>query len=315
MSIADIIDNEKELTESSKKNYKSKTKKLFSLFKKEGDEYDAKFLCRKDLPELINEKWSNNHTRNGYLGAVVAVLKRIPECKERYEELSKRSTKDYNNTREKTGDNEMSDKLRDKWIDWEELVKLPVNDLTKKERLLFYLYTRIPPRRLEFRSLKYGKRLNSENWVYKPRGKPMMLHLGDYKTSKSLGPYIIEMDKTLEKAVRDLVTSEELHSGDYLFGKTKKTQMSQSSFSNFVKRVMKKVSGKPLTVVDLRKIRVSAIPIDISFNERKELARSMGHSVTKQLESYNMRPSLDEPPVDAENQDDEPDDSDLIFED
>jgi hypothetical protein len=182
-------------------------------------------------------------------------------------------------------DNEVDDADKDKIItDYtEETILSNVEKLKNPiDKMIFALYTLIPPRRLEYYKVfiatetdyKTNKLNDETNYIIKSKGKFIKFVWNDYKTASAYGKVEVVIPSSLEAIINNYVKINKLKSGDLLI------PLSRTNFLRYVKRVYKDIYKSDISV---RWLRISyATYIDklpISNNEKNTLCISMGHSI------------------------------------
>ena len=153
--------------------------------------------------------------------------------------------------------------------------------------VLLAMYTLIPPRRLEYRTLTIFRKVGlrkvppTGNVVYLSATKPARLYLRDFKTAKSYGSYEVDLPMNLSKIL--LAYCEGYPTGTLLFENTLFNEYDEPSFSSFVIDAVKAATGHAAGARDLRKLFLSSVDFNnTSVAERERLANAMGHSTSEQ---------------------------------
>ena len=257
-----------------------------------------------DPDEIINLDWINDGsqildwidsqpfqdtTKKNYIQAVLVVIQAQPEKDEETiklfrEVIEKKQMKYYSSI------NEKSKKERKNWTTLAELRKVSNNIkkeikkqgiLAKTERspyekellkdyVISLLYTLIPPRRLEYASVRVGG--EGDN-ILNIRGKTKMNFVfKDYKTAGKFGTQKVECPPRLVKAIKDL----QLKEGDSLLGLT------ENGLGKRIKKIFKMGDKEP-TLNDIRHIWATE-NVDMEYEKKTaSLAGAMAHSKSQQL--------------------------------
>ena len=182
-------------------------------------------------------------------------------------------------------DNEVDDADKDKIItDYTEETILSNIEMLKKpiDKMIFALYTLIPPRRLEYYKViiatesdyKTNKLNNETNYIIKSKGKFIKFIWNDYKTAVAYGKVEVVIPDTLEAIINNYVKINKLKSGDLLI------PLSRTNFMRYIAKVFKEVYKSNMSVRWLRISYATYInKLDISNNEKNKLAIAMGHSL------------------------------------
>ena len=150
---------------------------------------------------------------------------------------------------------------------------------TNIEKVVYGIYTLIPPRRLEYLkvySTTYTNKINDDkNYIVFKNKVPHSFIFQDYKTSKSYGRVDIQIPDELKRYIMDYVKEYKIKTKNLFI------DMSPTKYIKLIKGVFNKVYGADISV---RWIRMSyATYIDglkISNNEKKHLALQMGHNLS-----------------------------------
>lgn len=124
----------------------------------------------------------------------------------------------------------------------------------------------------------------TDNYIYVPRtsGKEAILYLKEYKTSKTNGDIVINIDSDLTKDIIKLVKSDDRK---YLFVNNKNKPLSSSLFSHLLNGIFKKEFGVPISSTILRKIYLTDKYKNVT-DEMKNDAKIMGHDLSTQKNVY-----------------------------
>ena len=209
MNIESIIKEERpNISENSLKVYIQNLKKLHKTITKNDEIKSLDFL--KDYDNVIKTlEEKNKNTMKNYLVAVVIILqsntKKYNDLIEKYQQKIKQLQENINDNYD---ENEKSDKQKDNWVDYSEILKLlrkmkkdtkPLlekENLTNKEKdliqqyLVHYLYSgkSFPIIRNDFAEMKIvneGDKLEKDKnyFVIRKKGLPYF-QLNEYKTAK-----------------------------------------------------------------------------------------------------------------------------------
>ena len=182
-------------------------------------------------------------------------------------------------------DNVIDDADKDKIItDYTEETILSNIEMLKKpiDKMIFALYTLIPPRRLEYYKVfiatetdyKTNKLNNETNYIIKSKGKFIKFVWNDYKTASAYGKIEVVIPDTLQAIINNYVKINKLKSGDLLI------PLSRTNFIRYIARVFKEVYKSDMSVRWLRISYATYINnLDISNNEKNKLAIAMGHNL------------------------------------
>ena len=137
------------------------------------------------------------------------------------------------------GTNLLSDREKNNFISWKTIKDFDNPKWTTNDRLLFKLYTAIPPRRnKDYSLMKYVKgksvpeaqKLDKEfNYIVTNKnGNAISLIYNNYKTKKRYGQFSIDQTKTdqkpnfvysdIKRAMKNVIKETGIKSGEFLFG-------------------------------------------------------------------------------------------------
>ena len=113
--------------------------------------------------------------------------------------------------------------------------------------------------------------------------------MAHYKTVNVHGQYTAPLPSTLGKIAQEYIIDKNLKNGDLLFSNSLTgEQLESQSLGRMLTEVFKKLIGKKIGSTILRKSYVSfKYEQNISLNEKRDLAKSMGHSWQIPTEYYN----------------------------
>jgi hypothetical protein len=235
----------------------------------------------------------SDNTFKTYLLALTVLCSHIEPLKEAYQKLI-RIAKDLNTSVENIrSQNKSKEEDKAKIIDLSERRVIlenidKLNDM--RDKLLYALYTLIPPRRLDNRQLLLTDETNIDNLNDKNNyiilGKTMKRLYNKYKTVKQYKQQLFDVPDDLANIIREYIQVYNLKSGDFLFHlkKDKRLMISQSNFSTLLGNVFKKIHGVEVSVDFIRQSYATmVVKSNKSLQEREEIATQMAHSVIQQL--------------------------------
>jgi integrase len=152
--------------------------------------------------------------------------------------------------------------------------------------ILIYLMSKYPIRNdlQEIYITNYKSDTNHPiNSILIPAGnnKKAKLYLKEYKTSKTNGDIVIELDTEITKDIKKLIKDER----KYLFQNSKGEALSSSLFTHKLNRLFNKEFGIPVSSTILRKIYLTDKYKDV-IGEMAKDAQIMGHSMDTQRDVY-----------------------------
>lgn len=272
----------------------------------DANEYQIKYLSRslnyvnQSLPEKLKEIFPNKNTLKANLVPYVKLLRVLADYTEAYKRtyfLLSKYIQDLNEDYEMVrDDNSVNDKDRVKIItDYDKATLLAnVKKLDNKlHKMIYGLYTMIPPRRLEYNNVKllsYSHRYkmtNDNNYLLMKARRPHQFVWNNYKTSSAYGRVVVDIPDELGDIILDYIKDNNIKTGDKLIN------LLQSNFIRIIEMVFKKVYD--VDGIGVRWLRISyATHIDkmnISNNDKQKLTQLMGHSV---VQSSKYRKILEE---------------------
>ena len=239
------------------------------------------------ITKKISTISSNINTIRTYLQAILYFLRNMKSrnhvLEQKYSEAITDLSKEMISNMEK---NKLSASEADSYLPWDEIIKArdklrDSKGITNlKAYLLIGLYTYIPPRRVkDYLLMKYvtdEDKLDDEYNYLIIDGDTVLLIFNTYKGSDKKGPIEIEFDAPriyLEK-LKEYIDKKDIKRGDLMFG-----FKGQPELSNYIKRTMKRMTGKDVSVNLFRHSYISNnITNNMSVEEKKHIAELMGHS-------------------------------------
>lgn len=240
-----------------------------------------KYLKR-DFIDKMKTLYTNETSLKIYLIPFVRLLSIFKESKyfNLYNILSKYAVKLNTQYENKRDDNSVTDDEKDKIItDFSnETIMENINNLEDvNDKMIYGLYTLLPPRRLEYCNMhvisKNSKRDNTKNYLIIYKGSPYQFVFNDYKTNKTYKEQIIDIPAELSVIIKNYLLANKIKSG------MKFIDLNINEFSKLIKKVFNKIYNKNITLNWLRKSYATYInSLNISNNDRTRLSEMMGHS-------------------------------------
>lgn len=248
--------------------------------------------------EILKSYEKNTKSYSTMVNAISATLGRLNHYHQLYInvykplniKLAKLKDEEQLNT-----NNLLSEKEKKLFLPWDKILEL--EDAVKNTNInpienlaIYYLYTQLPPRRLEYGSLIIqieGEFENNKKKNYVVLDKKLKtvkkIILNTYKTSEKYGPYVIDnVPEKLSDAIVNLIKEQDYKAGDHLFMNSKGKPYG-NSFSSRLKDVFDQAINRPIT---LNILRHSYITYFINNNtttlKKKMIANQMGHSTNMQ---------------------------------
>ena len=255
----------------------------------------------------LDKRYPNPDTRRSYLSAIVHFLRDSNEFQDSViAEYRAKMHELILSLEVQIGENRKSDTDKKVWMEWKEIKSKQKN--VKKwnnplQQAVFGLYTALPPRHMEYNSLKmrayntdsFARYSSVENvlWVTKKNKTIKFISVSQYKGSGNKGVYVTAkslqgshgklMPRILSAPLSKIIEGKD--EGDYIFPEKYR---SGSAFSILVADVFEKATGKRITISPLRKIWAThQARSNPTYNQKKALAWQMGTSVTMFDSTYN----------------------------
>ena len=266
-----------------------------------------------DFIENRTPEWKTGSKHNTFK-AIYSILRRL----EGYQHLTipyrKLMTKWNDIYKKEKGTNLLSNKERDNFISWKTIKDFDNPRWKANDRLLFKLYTAIPPRRnkdyslmkfIKGKSVPESQKLD-KNYNYiitNKNGNAIALIYNNYKTKKRYGQYTIDLTKPdqkpnfifsdIKRAMKNVIKETGIKSGDLLF-----PNVSGSVNTKFSDRInnLFSMTKKKISVNILRHSFITDF-IDknpkLSDNTKGLIAKYLGHS-SSMFDSYRRLDFSDE---------------------
>jgi hypothetical protein len=277
-----------ELSDNSKENYRMRAQ---TLEKRSGKPLIYVATNPDTYIAEIQSWYSNNTSRKAYMSFILSLFRYNPDflCDNR--KIYEKWAEVFNDTHKQVIDryetNKPTQRQVEGFVSYTEIVKKR-DELEKGsiERLLLGFYTYLKPMRCDYGMVKiYKDRLPTEkerekNYVFIADENKAILHLGEYKTSKTYGDHEIELPKPLYE---DLLLSLKKNDREWLFVDSNGTKQSRNTYCSWTLRVFKKIFNKPLSVSLIRHSFINQLNMtDLSIKEKKDIAQQMGHNIQTQ---------------------------------
>jgi len=246
----------------------------------------------------LRDHYKNDNTFKNYLNILVVITSHFKSIDNNiYQKLTKivkfiNDKIDYsrkNNILDEKDDGKLLDFIGNKDVILSNIQKLD----NIEDRLIYALYTLQPARRLDYRNMKItietnDNNLNDINYL-KLSNIPYQFVFNDYKTFKTYGKQIIEIDDDLMKIINLYICIKKLKNNDYLFSLNRniKEIYDVGGFSNKISKIFKKIHKVSISV---RFIRMSwsiyIHDLKISVNDKEKLIEKMAHSYDEDQKKY-----------------------------
>jgi hypothetical protein len=276
-----------DLSDNSKENYKMRAHTLT----KKADKPLIYIIMHPEIYIKELEKWyTKNTSRKAHLSFILSMFRYNPDLMCDHRKIYDTWSEAFNETHKKVIDryetNKPSDRQIEGYVPYDEIIKK--RDSLEEgsiERLLLGFYTHLRPMRCDYGMVRiYKNRLPAEkerehNYILMKEDKAI-LHLGQYKTSKTYGNHEIELPDEL---LKDLEANLKIQERDWLFVDSRGNPQSRNTYCSWTLRVFKDLFNKPLTVSIIRHSFINQLNMsDLSIKEKKDIAQKMGHNIQTQ---------------------------------
>jgi len=249
----------------------------------------------------IEDKYDNLNTRRSYYASLVKILRDFTDNEDDAIEFYQKEMMDAKAIVDKqVAENKKTSKEEERWLSWPDVKKVNVAGIKDDvQRLIYLLYTDIPPRRAEYRTLMITNATaqqlkNRESYpgnyiLLTPAGNLTRIILNQYKTVDKYGSFVVPLTRSsiLKTQLKKYITDQGLKAGDYLFPPTLRFE---SGWSKAVRDTFLEATGKALNINMLRKIFVSYInqlpPNQRTQAKLQEVASAMGTSLDQISGAY-----------------------------
>ena len=309
--------NAQPLTNKSIETYLSQFKKVYEHFTNKGvpvklkteltkvlelKTYDSKYVTNElkfinNTIKFIDElklRYPNKNTMKSHLNSVVSIIGRIKEMNKEYQLLAPINTglaKTYSDERD---ENIVSVKDNKRIINFEptniKTILKSISDIHQKA--IFSVYALQPPRRLEdFAAMRITtetdpqqlRNKNNNYLIIDHNNNPSQFIYNKYKTYKTFGQQVIDINKDLGDILKQYIKSYKLKENNYLFGLSTdiNKRQSESNFSKLVTSIFNKTYKSSISITN-RWIRISYATylntLNLTIKQRKDYAYKMAHN-------------------------------------
>lgn len=259
---------------------KDDIKKSFKDFEDAGEKLGYKSLSQffedKDaFLKHLDSVYKSFETKKKKLGNVSSFLKWKNESQD---SIYTTTLKDYNKQLSEIGAKKKPEGKTDDYLD-------KIGEITNsKDKLLFTMYVKYPPRRSDYFSIKVRNVDKSKDNYFDFKKKRFVFN-SLVKVNKN--DAYTEVDVETSNLVKEVMDS---HDKDYLFVDKTGNEYNNKAFSNYIKRNSEKYFGKKLTINDFRRLysndKLEGKKGVDAVNEALKNAEGMGHSIKTQARYY-----------------------------
>ena len=319
IKVLDLISNNTELSELSKKSYVCTIKKIIAIV--EHKDSDLVKLKKNGIIIEIGKKMHvftviNNpkkyitifknlvpakRTYTSCISFILTVSKYCKTCNQTNINLWRDEyTEQMNEVHDNRTSGLMNVEKADSHIEWSEIIKKQA-ELSKKDYgsdvlLLLSMYTLIPPRRLKdyYRISicedKTDCKIDKDESIINLSVEKPFIKVSDYKTAKSYGEWQCDLPTDLLNLIKYSLNK---NPRKYLFITKKNAPFDKSntginSFTKQTNRILEKLFDRKITINSLRHAcathNISLYKSNkITFKELDEVAKKMGHSIIQAM--------------------------------
>lgn len=238
------------------------------------------------IVDFIRKTYKSKHTHSKKINAITSIIRRLEGFDEAYKQYSKFNVSTLKEVEAIVGTNELSETQAKDYMPWADILKVGDKISDPRDKMLYSLYTEIPPRRLEYRTLiltDQKQKSTENNYLVISKGIPITIELNHYKTARLYKQYNIDLreHKALQDAIHNYTKHRGLYAGDYLFRKIAENQpVAQSYFTKMLQTMFKKYTNNKLSVGLLRHSFITHTRKQkLTLNQKKQIARAMAHTV------------------------------------
>jgi len=300
LDTTNLINTSKNINENTLKKYLSNIRILYERMFNEPFNNDIKFLHDKDaVSNYINTNFKEISTKTNYFKSIVGILKRLKgytNISKYYSKMMMINKKAYEEIK---STNELTKNEKLNYVNWEDIKNMPTDKLNAYHKLLFALSVYLPPRRLEYKSLRLIRDTDiledDKNYlIVDKNNNALSIVYNVYKTSKDYGTYEIDLtQKDIEpyiyfskvrNALKEFLNTYNIKDNQLIFGQGL-TIKEYTDFTRVLNKTFKYFAPKKISVNILRHSYLTWVYSHktLSVKMMKLLAEYMGHSVLEAL--------------------------------
>lgn len=241
----------------------------------------------KNVLDIIRDKYSTINSISTIVNSISSILKRIPMYRYIYDNIYNQLNDLIAKEKQRQiidSENKLTEKEKSKFVDWNTILSIEPKITDNEEKLLFYLYTQIPPRRIDdYSHLIFthqptvNEDNNKDNLVILQNNKTKII-LNHYKTFSTYGKYIMtDIPKKLNDAIITHIQNNKIANNDFIF------KTGRNNFSKKVSSLFRKYLDIPINVNILRHSFITHIlKKNLSTKKKQLIAQQMGHNMMMQ---------------------------------
>lgn len=240
----------------------------------------------------ISHTETNHHL---YISAVVTFLRYgttnlfIQNKEQLLEEWIQIQKINYSKIQNLKEEGKPTDKQAVEYITWNEIINTREQmAFGSQEKLLFLMYTEIPPVRADFFATEIVyfpsiPTISGENYILIKSPDNIEYVINDFKTSKL---YEVIRGKLPKIICKELLKSLTIYPRKYLFIDGS-TPFDRKTFSAWSTKILSNATGKHLTLTMLRHLYISEkVDFNKSIKTLNKVSRAMGHSIGMQKQYH-----------------------------
>ena len=289
-----------------------------------GEEWDCSDFTWLNATDVVIEHIENmkleNGTKRNYFNSIYSILRRIEGYSHLTTEYNKMKTFYGDMVDQARGQNKLTASEAKNILPWKTIVSYNDPTWTEEAKLLYKLYTAIPPRRLkDYGLMKYIKNKSVPTvrkldkyynyLVVNKNSNPIALVINNYKTKKRYGTYTVDLTLSdqkphfrfseIKKAIKSFAKETNIKSGELVFPNTKGKPY-RRNFTTWLHFLFKALNKK-ISVNLLRHSFISNFlqkNPSVTDNTVKKMASVMGHNPNT-FRSYRK---LDAPIIESDSE-------------
>lgn len=242
--------------------------------------------------DWINSRYESDQTRKSYYSGVLALFRHNAGLKQQenkaYQEWYEAFKEVHERIEEKYRHNQPSDRQKENYVPYAQIVE--ARDTLPKgsnERLLFAMYTYLPPLRCDFNRVRIykghaadAKAAESDNYIVMAQ-KEATLHLNEYKTKKrATEPYVKKLPDVL---IEEIKASLQENPRTWLFLDNNDQPFNPKSYTKWANRVFARVLKKNMTISMIRHAYINSLDFNkLTVAEKENIAKDMAHTIGTQ---------------------------------
>lgn len=233
----------------------------------------------------LRQAYANNHSFKYFIAILASLCSRIKKFQNDHQMLSLLYRNIHNEYITQRGNNQEETVIN--YHDEDDKITKYNNIQDITDKLIFGLYMFMLPRRIKDIALLKLVHDNEDqdtryNYMLMSDGNIKVIY-NNYKTSNTYGTQTFDVPIILYDCIFEYIAHHQIVDGMFLFKQKKNDHhLSIPFMSNKIKQIMQNTYNVECSNRSIRRSAVSNLG-NVSLNERKQIARAMGHSVNEQL--------------------------------